>query len=35
MKKLLLSVLPEPTTLPTDPFAFLKLRHEIADALER
>ena len=35
VKKLLLSVLPEPTTLPTDPFAFLKLRHEIADALER
>ena len=35
VKKLLLSVLPEATTLPTDPFAFLKLRREIADALER
>ena len=35
VKKLLASVLPEPTTLPTDPFAFLNLRRQIADALER
>ena len=34
-KKLLSSVLPEPTTRPADPFAFLKLRGEIAGALER
>ena len=35
VKKLLLSVLPEATTRPSDPHAFLKLRREIADALER
>ena len=35
VKKLLSSVLPEPTTRPADPFAFLKIRRQIADALER
>ena len=32
---LLSSVLPEATTLPTDPFAFLKLRKRMAEALEK
>jgi len=35
VKKLLSSVLPEATTRPTDPFAFLKLRKRMAEALEK
>ena len=35
VKKLLASVLPEPTARPADPFAFLEIRRQIADALER
>ncbi len=35
VKKLISSVLPEPTTHPADPHAFLKVRREIADTLER
>ena len=35
VKSLLSSVLPEATTRPSDPFAFLELRRSVADALEK